>query len=328
MVETLIRLMEEGEFERCLHLAEQLWVQGDRSLSDKAKINLVICRCRLGSRDPLGAIEPGILAVEFARDGGEYDLLGRALLNLGTAYVGVHQYDNALAQFEAYLSFRPQYKFAGRLEGAIWKHIGVTYQRMLESQKALEALERARGWFAQRSIDHSAFTCTHDMINTYFQMHETDPLTSLEPVRPLLTHQKVIARRNAEQPYYLGTYLLDLAAFSLHEGKIAQVEALARQASLVYRGDRIHLIHCEMLLHRAALEAGNARGAVGHALAAWIQAAEGRLTDLEFLACQAMADVLNQQRTETVRRLDQEYLAMGVDLGLCLSPGSLRRDAQ
>lgn len=328
MLDVLIRLMEEGDFKKCLRLAEQLMLKGGWSLAEMATINLAICRCRLGIQDPYGAIAAGMLAVKLAKDTGEFDLLGRALLNLGTAYVGIRQYDQALQQFYSYLEFRPEYKEASRLEGAIWRHIGVTHQRKLESRKAVEALTRARDWFAERSIDYSSFMCNHDLINTYLQMIETDQLTSLEPVKEMLLQQKAIASRHPKETYYRGTYLLDLAACYLVEGRVARAMVAANQGMEVHRGDRVHTFHCQMVLHRAAVEKADPRRALSHALAARVQAVEGRFYELEFLASQAMADVIKQQGPEMVRQLDEEYLAMGVDLGQYLSPWVLRRETQ
>lgn len=328
MLDVMIRLLEDGEFKKCLRLAEQLMLRGGWSLSEMATINLAICRCRLGMQDPYGAIAAGMLAVKLAKDTGEHDLLGRALLNLGTAYVGIRQYDQALQQFYTYLDFLPQYDEARRLEGAIWRHIGVTHQRKLESTQALEALNRARAWFAHRSIDYSTFACGHDMINTYLQLNETDPLTSLESVKELLAQQKTLARRNPLEPYYRGTYLLDLAAYYHHEGRLARARVAANKALEVYKGDRVHAFHCHLVLHRCAIDKGEARQALGHALAARIQAVEGRFYELEFLASQAMADVIREQGPDMVRKLDQEYLAQGVDLGQYLSPSILRRELQ
>lgn len=53
----------------------------------------------------------------------------------------------------------------------------------------------------------------------------------------------------------------------------------------------------------------------------------GKFYELEFLASQAMADVIKEQGPEVVRQLDQEYLAMGVDLSQYLSPWVLRRES-
>ncbi|MFZ5823572.1 MAG: hypothetical protein ACOY94_04455 [Bacillota bacterium] len=328
MLDVLIRLMEEGDFKKCLRLAEQLMLKGGWSLSEMATINLAICRCRLGINDPYGAIAAGMLAVKLAKDTGEYDLLGRSLLNLGTAYVGIRQYDQALQQFYSYLEFRPEYKEARRLEGAIWRHIGVTHQRKLESQKAVEALTRARDWFSDQGIDYSTFTCNHDLINTYLQMHETDTVSTLEPVKDLLLHQKLIANRNRRDTYYQGTYLLDVAATYLAEGRIGRAMVAANKGLEVHRGDRIHAFHCQMVLYKCSIERGDPRRALGHALAARVQAVEGRFYELEFLSSQAMADVIKQQGPEMVRQLDEEYLAMGVDLGQYLSPWVLRRETQ
>jgi len=326
MLDALVRLMEEGEFQKCLRLAEQCMMRGGWSLAEMATINMAICRCRLGLGDPYGAVAAGMLAVRLSKDVGEYDLLARALLNLGTAYVGVRQYDQALEQFYAYFEYHTHYKKARRLEGAIWKHIGVTHQRRLESQKALEALTRAREWFSRQEVEYSVFTCTHDLINTYLQMHETDPTISLDPVKYLLEDQKVIVRRNPLDSFYEATYWLDMAAYYLHDSRIGRAMVAANKAMEIRKGDRILAFHAQLILHKCALEVEDPRRALGHALAARVQAVEGRHFDLEFLASQAMADVIKQQGSEVIKSLDEEYLAKGVDLGQYLSPWILRRE--
>ncbi len=326
MLDTLVRLMEEGEFQKCLRLAEQCMMRGGWSLSEMATINMAICRCRLGLGDPYGAVAAGMLAVRLSKDVGEYDLLARALLNLGTAYVGVRQYDQALEQFYAYFDYHTQYKKSRRLEGAFWKHIGVTHQRKLESQKALEALKKARDWFRRQEVEYSVFTCTHDLINTYLQMHEHDPTRSLAPVKDLLEDQRLIARRNPLESYYEGTYWLDMAGYYLHDSRLGRAIVAANKAITLRKGDRMTAFHARMLLHRCYLDLDDPRAALGHALAARVLAVEGRHFDLEFLASQAMADVIREQGAEMVKSLDQEYLDQGIDLGQYLSPWVLRRE--
>lgn len=328
MLDTLIRLLEEGEFGRCLHLAEQLMVQGGWTPSEMALVHLVVCRCRMGLDDLPGAVSAGLLAVGTARAEEEYDLLGRALLYLGTAYVGMGKYDNALTQFYTYLQFRDRYREAGRLEGAIWKHIGVTHQRRLEPEKALVALTKARDWFHQRSIDHGSFTCTHDMLNIYYQMHQVNPASSLQAVPGLLAFQKGIAKRHPTRPFYHGTYRLNLAAYHLCLGQYSRAGAAARRAASVFRGDRVHAFHCEMILYQCALATYDIRAALGHALTALEHAVAARQPELERLANQSIADLVRRQGPDAVRRLDAEYLAMGIDIGQYLSVATVHRDAQ
>lgn len=327
MLDALVRTMEEGEFAHCLRLAEQVILKGGWSLSQLATINLVICRCRLGLQDPSGAVSAGAVAVELATESGEFDLAGRALLNLGTAYVGIHQYDLALEQFQTYLALLPQMKTSRRLEGAIWKHIGITYQRKLDAERALEALTRARDWFRQQGVDYAVFTCTHDLINTHLHLHEIDPHYGLEPVKGHLAELKLLIKRHPDEGYFKGTYLLDLAATYLCEGRVDRACVSASQAMAAHRGDPSHTAHCQLILHRCALEMGDVRGALGYALEARAQATAARLFDLEALASQAMVEVIKQQGPVAARQLDEEYLAIGVDLGKYLSPLILGREA-
>ncbi|HEY3364501.1 MAG TPA: hypothetical protein VGK74_05570 [Symbiobacteriaceae bacterium] len=325
MVEYLIKLMEEGEFQKCLRLAEQQLMRGGMSLSEMSQLNMVICRCRLGLQDSYGAIPSGLLAVKLARDIGEWDILGRALLNVGTAYVGARQYDEALQHFYSYFEHLNRYATAHRFEGAVWKSIGTAHQRKLETKLAIDAFERARRWFSRRGVDHSTFTCTHDLINTYLQAAERDPDFQLQPVADLLKEQKAIARSNSDDTFYRGTYLLDQASFYLHQNRVGRAMVSAMKAMEVRKGDHQLVFHSHMVLHRCNLTLGDMKQALGYALAARVEALQGRHYELEFLAAQAMADVIRREGTEVLQQLDAEYQALGVDLGQYLSPSILGR---
>lgn len=326
MIDALTQLMESGQYEQSLRLAEQQLIRGGWNLSQLAQINLVICRCRLGLQDPYGAVPSGLLATKLARDTGEWDLLGRALLNVGTAYVGIRQYDQALHHFYSYFEHSFKYTTSRRLEGAIWKHIGVTLQHKLESKKAIEALNKARAWFTANDIDQSAFTVTHDLVNTYLGMHDTNAETSLAPVVDLLAFERSIVRKFPTETFYAGTHLLDRATYYMHCGRLGRAIVCAMQALEVRKGDHSLAFYAHMVLHRCTKLTGNAKQALGYALAARVEALKERRYELEFLASQAMADVIRQQGTEVVRELDEEYTAMGIDLGQYLSPSLLRRD--
>lgn len=326
MLEYLVQLMEDGEFQKCLRLCEQQLIRGGMTLTELAKLNLVICRCRIGLQDHYGAVNSGLLAVKIARDVGEWDTLGRALLNLGTAYTGTRQYDQALTNFYSYFEHLSQYSASRRFEGAIWKNIGIAHQRKLETKQAIEAFNRARTWFSRRGIDQSAFATTHDLVNTYLQLHETDPSVSLEPVVHLLQEEKAIAAKYPMDSYYQGTRRYDEAAYYMHAKRYGRAMVRAMQAMEVRKGDHWLAFHCHMVLHTCTKTLGDAKQALGYALAARVQALQGRHYELEFLAAQAMAEVIRHQGTQVVRDLDQEYQAMGIDLAQYLSPAILKRD--
>lgn len=327
MLEYLVKLMEDGDFQRCLRLAEQQLLRGGMTRNQLAKLNMVISRCRLGMNDLYGAIPSGQLAVKLARDLEEWDLLGRALLNLGTALVGTRQYDQALLQFYTYLEHLPHYSASRRLEGAAWKNIGIAHQRKLETDRAIDALNRARQWFAKQEIDHSTFTCTHDLVNTYLQKYEAGPDPSLlTKVEELLRYEKEIVRRQAADTYFRSLYLYDQAAYYMHCGRLGRAMVCAMKAMEVRKGDFGLAFHSNMVLHRCTRSLGDAKQALGYAIAARVQALQGRHFELEFLATQAMAEVIREQGTRVVRELDDEYMALGIDLGQYLSPSLLKRE--
>lgn len=326
MIQVLTALMEEGQYDKCLKAAEQQLLKGGWNISQLAQINLVICRCRLGLQDPQGAVPSGLLAVKLLRDLGEWDLLGRALLNVGTAFVGVRKYNEALEQFYGYFEYLPYYRESKRFEGAIWKHIGITHQRRLETPPAVEALNRAREWFTKHGVDHGAFTCTHDLLNTHLQVHETDPTASLAPVVELLAEERAMVKKYPGDTHMRGLLYLDEASYYFQVRRFGRALVRAMQAMEVHRGDPMLNFHSHMVLYRCNRELGHARDALGYALAARVEALHARAYDLEFLASQAMAEVIREQGVEVVRQLDVQYKEMGIDLGQYLSPSLLRRD--
>jgi len=325
LIDYLVQLMEAGEFEKALRLSEQILLRGGMTLSEMAKLNLVICRCRLGVNDAYGAVNSGLLAVKLARDTRDWDLLGRALLNVGTAYIGTRQYDLALQHFYGFMEHRAQYTTAARFEGAVWRSIGVAHQRKLETSLAIDALNRARQWFAKLGSDHSAFACMHDLIHTYVQLHRSDPAHSLDPVAKLLEEARLVVRKYPGDSYFRGYYLYDRAIYYLHSRKLGRALVCAMKAMETHKGDHLLNSNAHMILCECNRVMGDTKQALGYALAARVEAIHGRHYELEFIAAQTMAEIIRKQGTEAVRELDLEYQAMGIDLGQYLSPSLLRR---
>lgn len=326
MLDVLTNLMDNGEVEKCLHLAERQLLKGGYGIRQLAQIHLVICRCRLNLQDPYAAVPSGTLAVRLARDAGDWDLLARALLHAGTAYVGIRHYAEALQHFYDYFEHSSHYTASQRLEGAIWRHIGVTHQLKLESDQAIEAFTKARAWFASRSIDYSSFTVTHDLINTYLQIHDTDPDASLDPLPDLIKFEKQIVQKHPVESYFYANYMLDRASHYAHQGRFGRAIVCAMGAMEVRKEDLLLAFHCHMVLHRCTKHLGNAKQAFGYALSARMAAVRTRHFELEFVASQAMVEVVRQQGPDLVRQLDGEYQSLGIDLGQYLSPAVLRRE--
>ena len=326
MVEYLVQLMEEGEFEKCLRLSEQMLLRGGMTLVEMAKLNLVICRCRLGLQDSYGAINSGLLAVKLSKDLKEWDTLGRAFLNVGTAYMGTRQYDLALQHFYGYLENVHQYTTSRRFEGAVWRSIGVAHQRKLEPKRAVDALNRAQLWFVKQGADHSAFSCIHDLVHTHLQIRETNPnLSAEDPVPALLEHERRLARKYPSDTFFQGIYLYDRATHYLRCRRYGRAMVCAMKALETSKTDHQLTSNAHMVLYECSRDLGDTKQALGYALAARVEAIRGRHYELEFLAAQAMAEIIRKQGTDMIRELDLEYQSMGVDLGQYLSPVLLRR---
>ncbi len=308
MVDALVRLLEEGRYARCLFAAEQILEQGGLPPAELAGIHLISSRCRLLLQDAPGAVRSALTAVRLAEQGQEFDLLGRALLALGAAHAALHQHEQALNCFHGYFTYRAYYREAGRLEGAAWKSLGITYQRLLQPEQAVHALEAARAWFAGHQMEHGVFTTTHDLINVYLYLAREDD-RQRRPARRLLLEQRAVAARHPAEPYYAGTYLLDLAAWLLGGGYPGRAAVAAARALNVYRGDPAHACHCYLLLARCEQERGEGRQALSFVLAALSEAVTAGLPELEHLAAEALEELVEREGVQILRYLDAAYQA-------------------
>lgn len=314
MIGYLLSLMEEGKFQQCLKATEQQLIRGGMDLAELATVNMVVCRCRVGLQDPVHAIPSGLLAAELAREIGEWDILGRALLSLGTALIAASQFDRALNHLYSYFEHLPHYRTAARFEGSIWRSIGIAHQRKLEFHRAISAFERARTWFSKRAVEHAVFTCAHDLINTYLQFYQDSGEPVLEQVPRLLKTEKEIANKYLSESYYRATYLQDLAAFFCDHGRYSRAFICALHALDLRQGDHEHNFHCQMVLHQCNRNQGAAKEALEHAVAARLEAIRGRQYELEMVAAQAISDTISEAGGQVAGWLDEDYQQDGVGI--------------
>lgn len=328
MVEKLIQLMEAGDFEGCLRAAEQQLLRGGLGMVQMAHVNLVIARCKLASNDAFGAIPSGIQATKMARDAKEWDLFGRALLTLGAAYVGANQFPEALDQFYTFLKHLGDFDKSRRLEGAVWRQLGIAYGRILETEKAIDSLERARRWFRRQENEHSYFICGSDLVSIYLGRREREPEASIESVRTILAEQKVYAKRFAPEPLYRIQYLYNQAEYYFYTGRIGRAMVAAMQSMDLAQSDHAHRFRCHMLLHRCTVRIGQGKESLGYAVAARLEAMKGRHYELELLAVQAITETIKREGAQVVEALEQDYREVGLELSDYLAPGIVRNLVQ
>lgn len=324
MVDQLIQLMEAGDYDGCLRAAEQVLLRGGLGMVQMAHVNLVIARCKLANNDAYGAIPAGIQATKMARDAKEWDLFGRALLSLGAAYVGANQFNEALDQFYTFLKHLADFDRSRRLEGAVWRQLGITYGRILESDKAIDSLERARRWFRRHENEHSHFICGSDLISVYLGRREREPGASIEPVRTILAEQKLMAKWNPHEPLYKIQYLYNQAEYYFYTSRVGRAMVAAMQSMDHAQKDHPHRFRCQMLLHRCSARLGKGKEALGYAVAARLESMKGRHYELELLAVQAITETIKREGQRVVEELAEEYREVGLELSQYLAPGIVR----
>lgn len=124
-------------------VAEQLLAGANLSREDRAGVLRALCECRNRLGDPAAAIRPGHDAVLLARESGQWDLLGRALIDLAAAYYFCSHYKEAAATYREYLALCERFEAARSLAPRVQYNLAVALEahgRLTEAITVLETL--------------------------------------------------------------------------------------------------------------------------------------------------------------------------------------------
>lgn len=321
-VSHLAQLLESGQYERCLKEAAVLLADGGQDAEGRARIQQAICRSQLALTDYFAAVESGRKVVDLAEEAAVPDLLGFALVDLGTALTLIHRHEEAQKILIRFLAELPTYTAARCREGIALLRLADALQGHGQHQEALERYRQARAWFTHYGDECSARKCVRAMIR--FHLDRGEP----ERVAPLLQEgDRYVTAHPTDQEAW-SDHLLDRSLFHLTIGEHTASSQEAFQA-LETAGDRLdqqsraHLVLCQN-----ALAQNTPREALSFAIAARVSAIDGRFYDLEFEAADLLFRLLRDGGVQLLSEVSVDYRQYGVDIYHYLSERVLRRMGQ
>jgi len=319
LVSDLTHLLESGEYRRCLDEALVLLERGGHDGESEARIQAAICRSRLELTDYFGAVQAGEVAVDLAGGAAAFDLLGLALVDLGTAYAQIHRPSQAIAVFQRYLSELTFFTAARCMEGTVLRRLASALQQHGRSGEALERLWEAHEWFERYGDEKSAVDCRRAAIRVYLEQAQSQSALALirEGDRYSETH-----------PWdrdLLVAHMLDRALFCMVTGRHEDSIQEAFRALEAAGSETLQVCEAQLILSQNALALNQPKDALNFALAARVTAIDGRYYDLEFEASDILFQLLRERGGQLVRELETDYQEQGVDVYHYLSDRVIRR---
>jgi len=322
LVNDLARLVELGDFKRCLQEARHLWRLGGHDTEAKARIQAAICRCSLELTDFFAAAQAGDLAIELAEQIADSDLLGFILIDLGTARGEIRLYQQSVMDFERFLTELPSFTAARCMEGTVLRRLATVLQRNGKPEAALIRLHQAQSWFYRYGDEASATETLRCMIRVHLELKQFDLVMSLleECERYALNHQ--LDRE------FLSNHLLDRAIFQLTVCKYDVAVKEGFQALEAADGRIVQQCQAHLVISQAALALDKPKDALSFAMAARVAAIDARRYDLEFEASEILFRLLKERGTRVLKEIETDYYDQGVDIFHYISEQTIRKMQQ
>lgn len=320
LVRDLSRLVDSGEYRRCLDEATALLkVAEGLGLEEKARIYAAMCRCQLELTDYFGAVEAGELALQHATEAGAADLGGFVLSDLGRALLEIRQYDTALQILTRYFSEVPEFSASRCREGLVHLTMAGVLERLDRRREAMERYREAHRWFLRYGDLKAAADCLRAVVRVHLEHGEP------EHAAAMLREGDLYAAEHPEDRVFLANHLLDRGFFHLAIGQyqVSIQEAFQGLEVADARLDQQSRAH--MLLCQNALATNRPRDALNFAMAARVSAIDGRHYDLEFEASETLFRLLRERGARIIREIESDYYRRGVDIYHYLSERVIRR---
>ncbi|MCG0238531.1 MAG: hypothetical protein L6E13_04565 [Firmicutes bacterium] len=316
----LIELVETGQHQKALDLAEQLLQRGGHRPEDLAHLNRLVACARFNVGDAVGALPAWRSALHLARDLGLWDLVGTLCLELGQCHLSIREPREARRVLSNYFLYEHRYRKATRFQPRIWANLGAAWQMENHHSQAIPAFRRAlSGFLSQGEL---GFACL-----TWHQLLASARAAAPREVPGLLHLLKGFAQTHRGRPGVVALYLLEQGLWALDRGRFWRATSLGLRARELSQEEPWLAFEIHMLLARASQALGFLEDALGFALSARVLALGARQYDLEFEATFLMCELIRIGGRELVQALDRSYLAQGINIGPYLSPSLLVREA-
>ncbi|MFO7172495.1 MAG: hypothetical protein DIU70_005960 [Bacillota bacterium] len=316
----LIELVETGQHQKALDLAEQLLQRSGHRPEDLAHLHRLVACARFNAGDAVGALPAWRSALHLARDLGLWDLVGTLCLELGQCHLSIREPREARRALSTYFLYEHRYREAARFQPRVWANLGAAWQMESHHSQAIPAFRRALSGFLRQG--EIGFAC-----QTWHQLLLSARAAAPREVPGLLRLLKRFAQAHRERPEVVALYLLEQGLWALDRGRYWRATSLGLRAREVGQKEPWLSFEVHMLLARASQALGLLEDALGFALSARVLALGAQQYDLEFEAAYLMCELIRVGGRELVQALDRSYLAQGINIGPYLSPSLLAREA-
>ncbi len=306
-VQWLEKLVDQEQWDKILQVTEQIVRRGGHTTVEYAHINYAVCRARAHRQELIHAIPAGELCRRLCQDTNQWDLLGRVLLVLGVAYGRSRSYSAALSALYDYFTYQSKYRAARHLLGHVWLNIGNVLYNSGGVAEARKAFQRAREEYQSLKNPEGHHTATQLLLECYLQVE-------LRAVPALLAEMRAYAANYPSQQNSRAGYYLARARYAYRVGAYKWAGSLCVAGLAEPNKSTLTEFDLSLLLSSCLAAAGDHKNALGYALSARLKAIHANTFDLEFVAIEAMYDLMSKHGASLLQALDREYLEQGLDM--------------
>ncbi len=311
----LHRLMDAGDYARCLERGQAMLREHGLSADDRVRVLGLLCRCRIEAGDFLGAVPWGTEAAEQAERLANPDLRGSVLIDLATALIGIRRYAEALARLDQYQQGLHETTSARVLEGTALRLQGDALTAAGREADALARYDAARNWFLRYGDEPSAGECLLGMLAASHAMGDSR----------LMERLLEEGEDRAAEPAFQGWMALYQARLCSMTGQLqASVDHAFRALELAAPLSPLQ-VEAQLHLSGTAERMERAVDALSFALAARVSAIDGRLYSLEMRASVLLLHLLRRHGGGPLRELEDDLAHNGVDLYQYVDPTEVQR---
>ncbi|HYF93815.1 MAG TPA: hypothetical protein VD969_16505 [Symbiobacteriaceae bacterium] len=289
-VSTLAVMLGERRYGECRDAASQLLQARDLTEPEKAQVFLALSDSRYALHAGQEAIGPAELAVYFGRQGGDYDLVGRALCHLATLYHESGLQKRAVNCLDEFFQYFGLYTRARALEGWVLSQLGLYYQAMGRGGKALDYFKRAYAWHMATGATPQALEEQRGRLVWQYLK-----LGNLDEAGELLGLSGAYLKGAPNDLDARACYLNNLAYRYFLIGRYGTAIDSAVQALQVRNASALRKGQACLTLHYAAKAMGLIPEAMGLGTLARIQANVARRPDIEEEATRSMLHIQQYQ---------------------------------
>lgn len=285
MVEYLESLVEHEKYREALVEAERVLETGDITARDLAIAHCVMAVSRYHLDQFHGAITAGHIGIELAAQNDEWDWYGRTVLDMGTAYYCLGQWDEACSAWFDYLAHLPQYQRALRYEANVWYNLANVYNQTDDTPQATEALLKAIRAAKARGQHRAEHGFRHALIEVHMKAGNHTAIPAL------LAKCLHYLRHNPGVHMHKDSWLWHLklrSEYALKTNRVSRAKLVAVRGVMESESNSAHAHNFHMILARLALAKQDASLGLGHYLAARMSAAECGRADLEAVVLDAI----------------------------------------